>query len=333
MPETRKELRSLFLENNTVPNERVIEMQRNILKQLGYHPDFAVSCLNRIGQDFHNDREIMTKMQFFATGAEVACHMSTLNEAEIAHFMSLVPPLLQHCPQVHVLQQRMMAHQQAQIQQHMAGQVTQVTPEQRAQDTAALQNSGMLSYLSTPEGRIQLQAMAAKVGNSRKRVEEEMTTWDTEKKVEFFSSFQGHPVLAAMTQLNDPMEKMKVILSFSDADLDAAMKMIIVITQDESGGMMKDLRKKAAEAAAACKDGEIDARDSSIQRSQTLHSMVAALSSLDNMKRMQQMRATAAAHGGVPHGQSGHQHSASCSHGAPALKQDVSKSAGISMER
>jgi hypothetical protein len=73
MPETRKELRDIFLMTKNIPNERVIEMQRNILKQLGYHPDFGVSCLNRIGQDFRNDREIMTKMQFFAVGAEVAC--------------------------------------------------------------------------------------------------------------------------------------------------------------------------------------------------------------------------------------------------------------------
>lgn len=281
----------------------------------------------------------MTKMQFFATGAEVACHMSTLDEAEIAHFMSQVPPLLHHCPQVHVLQQRMMAHQQAQIQQHMAGQAAQVTPEQRAQDTAALQNSGMLTYLSTPEGRTQLQAMAAKVGDSRKRVEEEMATWDTEKKADFFTSFQGHPVLSAMTQLNDPVEKMRVILSFSDADLDAAMKMIVVLTQDESGDMMNDLRKRAAEAAAAVaakgEDASGDDDDSGTQRSQALHSMVAALSSLDNMKRMQHMRAAAAAQGGgVPHGHPGHQHSAACSHGAPpAPKHDVSKSGGISMER
>lgn len=73
MPETRKELREIFLINRTIPNERVIEMQRNLLKQLGYHPDFAVSCLNRIGQDFRDDREVMTKMQFFAVGAEVSC--------------------------------------------------------------------------------------------------------------------------------------------------------------------------------------------------------------------------------------------------------------------
>jgi hypothetical protein len=254
--------------------------------------------------------------------------MSTMDESELANFMSQVPPLLHHCPQVHVLQQRMMAHQQMQIQQQMAGQTPQVSPEQRQQDTKALQNSGMLSYLSTPEGRQQLQEMAAKVSESRKRVEDEITTWDAEKKSDFFTSFQAHPVLAELSEPRDPLEKMKVILSFSDADLDAAMKMIVVLTSDEGGDMMNELRKKAAEGAAS--EGS---SDDATQRHQAMHSMVAALSSLDNMKRMQQMR-TAAPHGGAPHGQPGHQHSASCSHGAPAVgANDVSKNAGRPMER
>lgn len=250
--------------------------------------------------------------------------MSTMDETELAHFLSQVPPLLHHCPQVHVLQQRMMAHQQMQIQQKMAGQTPQITPEQRAQDTKALQNSGMLAFLGTPEGRQQLQEMSAKVTESRKRVEEEITTWDTEKKSDFVSSFEGHPVLAALSEPREPLEKMKVILSFSDADLDAAMKMIVMLTADESGEMMTELRKKAS----ATGEGDGSGSDGTAQRHQAMHSMVAALSSLDNMKRMQQMRA---ASGAAP---AGHQHSASCSHGASSVgPNDVSKSAGNSMER
>ena len=73
MPETKEELRSIFLSKGTFPNERVIEMQRNVLKLIGYNPDFAVSCLNRIPSDFGQDREIMMKMQQFALCAETAC--------------------------------------------------------------------------------------------------------------------------------------------------------------------------------------------------------------------------------------------------------------------
>lgn len=72
-PETKKELREIFLRTKDIPNARVIEMQRSLLKSLGYHPDFAVSCLNRLNVDYKDDREISMKMQFFAVGAELAC--------------------------------------------------------------------------------------------------------------------------------------------------------------------------------------------------------------------------------------------------------------------
>lgn len=73
MPETKEELRSIFITKGKVPNERVVEMQRNVLKLLGYNADFAVSCLNRIPADFGQDREVMMKMQQFALCAELAC--------------------------------------------------------------------------------------------------------------------------------------------------------------------------------------------------------------------------------------------------------------------
>lgn len=73
LPDTQKELRQLFLVSRTIPNERVVEMQRNLLKMLGYHPDFAVTCLNKLGTDYKADREVMMKMQLFILSAELAC--------------------------------------------------------------------------------------------------------------------------------------------------------------------------------------------------------------------------------------------------------------------
>jgi hypothetical protein len=73
MPDTKQELKSIFDSTKAMPNQRVIEMQRNLLKMLGYNPDWAVSCLNKIPQDFGTDREVMIKMQQFALCAETAC--------------------------------------------------------------------------------------------------------------------------------------------------------------------------------------------------------------------------------------------------------------------
>ena len=73
MPETKAELKLTFEKTNKLPNEKVVEMQRGVLKLIGFNPDFGVSCLNRINVDFPEDREIMMKMQHFALCAELSC--------------------------------------------------------------------------------------------------------------------------------------------------------------------------------------------------------------------------------------------------------------------
>ncbi len=72
LPETKQELRTIYQTEKKPPNERVIEMQRNVLKVLGYNPDFAVSCLNTLRTDYPNDREVQMKFQFFVLAAELA---------------------------------------------------------------------------------------------------------------------------------------------------------------------------------------------------------------------------------------------------------------------
>ncbi len=73
MPETKEELKSVFIKTQKIPNEKVVELQRSVIKLIGFNPDFGVSCLNRINTDFPNDRELMMKMQHFAVCAEVSC--------------------------------------------------------------------------------------------------------------------------------------------------------------------------------------------------------------------------------------------------------------------
>lgn len=73
MPETKQELKQVYDQTKKMPNERVVQMQREIIQLLGYDPDFGVSCLNRISKDFPNDPEIAQKMQYFVMSAEMAC--------------------------------------------------------------------------------------------------------------------------------------------------------------------------------------------------------------------------------------------------------------------
>lgn len=73
MKETKEELKSIFQSTHKLPNQRIIDMQHSVLTMLGYEPSFAVSCLNKIAQDFASDREVIMKMQYFAMCAQVAC--------------------------------------------------------------------------------------------------------------------------------------------------------------------------------------------------------------------------------------------------------------------
>lgn len=73
MPETKEELKEVFRRTGKPPNNEVVAMQRGVLELLGFEPEFGVSCLNRINQDFPGDRELLGKMQYFAVSAELAC--------------------------------------------------------------------------------------------------------------------------------------------------------------------------------------------------------------------------------------------------------------------
>jgi hypothetical protein len=73
MPETKDELKLIFKTTGKPPSARVVELQRGILVLLGHDADFGVSCLNRINEDFPGDRELVGKMQYYATCAEVSC--------------------------------------------------------------------------------------------------------------------------------------------------------------------------------------------------------------------------------------------------------------------
>lgn len=73
LPETKEELKSIFLSTKKPPNQRIIEMQRNLIKLLGYNPDWGSQCLGKVTQDFAADREILMRMQYFMVGAEFAC--------------------------------------------------------------------------------------------------------------------------------------------------------------------------------------------------------------------------------------------------------------------
>lgn len=73
MPETKEELKSIYRAKNQPPNARIIEMQRNLIKLMGYNVEIGVQCLSRVQQDYGTDKEVLMRMQYFMISAELAC--------------------------------------------------------------------------------------------------------------------------------------------------------------------------------------------------------------------------------------------------------------------
>lgn len=73
MPETKEELRSIYQRTKKPPNERIIEMQRNLIKLMGFNVDYGVQCLSRVQQEYPQDREVMMRLQYFMVSADLAC--------------------------------------------------------------------------------------------------------------------------------------------------------------------------------------------------------------------------------------------------------------------
>jgi hypothetical protein len=301
LPETKEELRNIFLSSKKVPNERVIEMQRNVIKLLGYNPDFGVQCLSRINTDFPNDRDVAMRMQYFATSAELACREATFSDKEKEEFYSSIPPLMHHFPHMFIVQQRLMAQSQMHGQMHGMP----VDPAAKAKEIETLKKSGILTLMTSAEGRTKLQEFALRVQASKDRVQTEVSSWDLERKVSYFDSFSEHPLIHSLQSAgDDPMTKIQAFLTMNEGDLDEAMKLISVLSDDSE--VIQSKLKENSETL------------------QTLHMTLGSMANLKPRPMPQQSHDHS-------HGHS-HDHNGNCqSHTQP--KQDVSSGKADTMER
>lgn len=76
--------------------------------------------------------------------------------------------MMHHFPHIYVMQQEMMRHQQMMHQQQ------QPAASDKMQDIESLKKSGLLTLLSSPDGREKMQELAQKVQNSKQRTEQEV---------------------------------------------------------------------------------------------------------------------------------------------------------------
>eukprot|EP01038_Epipyxis_sp_PR26KG_P009488 gene9488-12781_t len=232
MPEAKKELRDLYLATGALPNAKAIDIQHGFLVQMGYTPEYGVSCLNKINQIYRADREVTSKLMQFAKCAELSVSESAMSDIEREQFYDSIPPMMHSMPHIYLMQK-----QAEMMQQRMAGGMSPPSSQTpvRANDIEALKSSGILSLMSSPEGRLKMQELAGRIQQCKGKVENDVGTWEKEKKKDYFNSFATeHPIITQLSSIADPLEKINTFINMSDADLESMMTVQEIISTDIS---------------------------------------------------------------------------------------------------
>lgn len=205
-----------------------------------------------------------------------------MTAAQREEYYSELPPLMYHFPHIYMLQQRslMQREKQQQMMQQAAGGAgggASKTPGRL--DANALRASGMLSFLSSAEGRQKLTELSSRVQNSRTRLEPLVKDWTLDRKREYFNSFADHPIVQTMSERgDDPAGKMQMIIDMPEADIDQLMTLLIVIGQeDQNSEFIKSLTEDAVGKANDASSSEKGAGKAAI-----MNALVSTMGSLSN---------------------------------------------------
>lgn len=212
----------------------------------------------------------------------------------------------------------------------------------RQAEIEALKASGLLSVLSTPEGRAKVSSLSQRVQESKERSGEEVANWDTERKMEFFRNFGDQPLLQILKeQGEDPMAKIAVFLEMPDHQLDAAMQLLYILSENDAA-LLKEVRSKilASAESGAAPSKEVESHN----WINTVATVMASLTSLRRPNAQQHSPQCTHDHGhdhghaqGHGHDHShdhGHDHGHGHGHGQPMMNlPDLSTQRANTMER
>lgn len=229
---------------------------------------------------------------------------------------------MHHFPHIYVMQQRqqaMMMQQQHQQQQQMMMQQGGGGGIPKANDIESLKASGVLSMLSSPEGRLKVQELATRVQSCKTRLEEDISAWTQEKKQDYFSSFGEHPALAKLTSVSaaDPLAKINTFVEMSDSDLEQMMTLLLVVGSDPS--LVAKMANGGGENASA------------------MAGIMTTMGSLSNLRTQSQTQQSSGhSHDGHSHNthDHSHDHNGACQHHAPYVaRKDISSGQADTMDR
>jgi hypothetical protein len=213
------------------------------------------------------------------------CREASFSESEHAQFYSQVPPMMVHFAHMHYGQQKMRAMQQQRLQEQQAallaakvgpvGMDMPLNEVDRGAGGAAsgagasasaggmprmgaeeLKASGILQFLTSPEGRANLQALAMKVQDAKQRLEPEVASWDLERKSVYFDDFKEHPLLVELVQdQNGAASKIQALTKMTASEIDDLMRLLLIVSNEDGAAILKNLRAKSAAEAASNQPG------------------------------------------------------------------------------
>jgi hypothetical protein len=231
MPESKDALKQAYEETKSAPGPKVIELQRSILVYLGIDADYGCSCLNKIGEDYPNDRTLHIKMQHFAFSAQLACEESMMSEEKKKEFYEGIPPFMHYSPHIFIMQQRQMAaKQQMQQQQQM----------QRDNPGFHSEVAGVQELMASADGRKMVSAVSAKLKSASARVSKELAEWTVDKKKEFIEEFGSSPLLEEISTAGSNMAKrLEKFSTLSEPELEQVVRLQTLVNEDmENGGSL-----------------------------------------------------------------------------------------------
>lgn len=82
LPETHERLVKHMQKTKQLPNQVIINIQRDLLEVLGFERDHGCAMLSRIGQDFPDDKEMHMRFQGWQKKAEATCRKCAILHKE-----------------------------------------------------------------------------------------------------------------------------------------------------------------------------------------------------------------------------------------------------------
>lgn len=217
MPETKKHLKTAYDRTMAPPSAELIALQREVLTQLGYDADFAISQLDQIDTLYPNDPMLAQKLQIFTQALQLACQEAMMSEAEKKAFYANIPTLMHSMPHIYVLQQKQQQMHQQHGHNHNHG--------HSQHEVAAM--------LRNEETQKQVEALGRRMESLKPTVESTVRGFTTADRNAYYAKMEATPLLNTLLESStNPIQRLQRFMALDDEDLQSIMTLQAVLVED-----------------------------------------------------------------------------------------------------